>query len=294
MRRSRSPFLASALVFALLGCGSDSTAGPPNDDASYVLAYTMESDTACSFVKAKVDGTNRPLTSTCGVGVTWSPDGRRLAFGKAPVDNPTLWIVNADGSGERAVPNGAGLGHPDWSPDGTRIAATDQATATFAILRPDGTQRVDFPGTFPGGTGRPSWSRNGSALLFTTADTIRAIDVSTQVITNVAVPSAHFVFAPRWSPDGTRIAFVARTDRFNGIYVVNADGSNEHLIVDGFIQSEAVWSPDGQKVVYAAAITGGLPIDIYIASSDGTGTPQNLTNNASSHFSLRPDWARMR
>ena len=51
--------------------------------------------------------------------------------------------------------------------------------------------------------------------------------------------------APRWSPDGRRIAFVSERDNPRGdIYVVNADGSNmQRLTEDDFIEAVLTWSP---------------------------------------------------
>ncbi len=56
---------------------------------------------------------------------------------------------------------------------------------------------------------------------------------------------------PSWSPDGTLIAF-ARWDNTNpGVFVANADGSNERLV---FATNKARWpqvSPDGKYVAFA-------------------------------------------
>ncbi len=56
---------------------------------------------------------------------------------------------------------------------------------------------------------------------------------------------------PSWSPDGQQIVF-ARWDNTNpGIFIANADGSNEHLV---FASPKARWprlSPDGQYIVFS-------------------------------------------
>ena len=49
----------------------------------------------------------------------WSPDGRRIAF----ESNWQLWVMNADGSGQRRLTrNGARNFASVWSPDGRRFA----------------------------------------------------------------------------------------------------------------------------------------------------------------------------
>ena len=61
----------------------------------------------------------RQLTSSTGVNEeepSWSPDGRQVAYFKMPRQNPDgvgeIWVMNADGSGQRAVALGW---HPHWS-----------------------------------------------------------------------------------------------------------------------------------------------------------------------------------
>ncbi len=68
----------------------------------------------------------------------WSPDGRQLTF---EVDGHNYFIVaavSADGSGLHRItaPNGRSTG-PTWSPDGNRIAATNEGDI-LQIMDADG------------------------------------------------------------------------------------------------------------------------------------------------------------
>lgn len=54
---------------------------------------------------------------------------------------------------------------------------------------------------------------------------------------------------PAWSPDGTRIAFT-RWNEPAGLYVANADGSNEVRVFDGQQFLSPRWSPDGKRIVF--------------------------------------------
>lgn len=70
---------------------------------------------------------------------------------------------------------------------------------------------------------------------------------------------------PRWSPDGSRIAFSRGEQGGETVWVVNADGSAARpLIQVPETQSinNPVWSPDGEKL--AVSVFNGFPPRIYL------------------------------
>jgi dipeptidyl aminopeptidase/acylaminoacyl peptidase len=83
-------------------------------------------------------------------------------------------------------------------------------------------------------------------------------------------------FWPSWSPDGTQVVFAAIRNEDWGIWVVDADGSNEHMILGGTgagYVDNPVWSPDGNLI----AFVGNLSVDdyspddaLYVMRPDGT------------------------
>jgi TolB protein len=84
-------------------------------------------------------------------------------------------------------------------------------------------------------------------------------------------------FAPAWSPDGSRIAFVSTRPNEQGsvqaIYVMNADGSNLYQLTTNIYSDWPDWSHDGSRITY----TGNE--DIHVINADGSGQPVNLTNS---------------
>lgn len=57
---------------------------------------------------------------------------------------------------------------------------------------------------------------------------------------------ASYAFSPRWSPDGSRIAFLAAREHRTDIYVINADGSGlRNATTDGAARGELVWDASG-------------------------------------------------
>ena len=74
-----------------------------------------------------------------------------------------------------------------------------------------------------------------------------------------------YSFHPVWSPDGSQIAYDADgdDDGFQEIWLMNADGSNQHLVykpggtnVDAWVGG---WSPDGRYVAFTQIYLGLLP-----------------------------------
>ena len=62
---------------------------------------------------------------------------------------------------------------------------------------------------------------------------------------------------PVWSPDGQQIAFSRWRDP-RGVWVADADGSNERRVFDWSEARYPSWSPDGEQIVFSRRI-GGTP-----------------------------------
>ncbi len=88
---------------------------------------------------------------------------------------------------------------------------------------------------------------------------------------------------PHWSPEGSQLAFTSFENDYK-VYVVNADGSNVHVVASGDASAalgSQPWSPDGMEIAYR----GGN--DVYVVSSAG-GPARRLTFNGDAG---RPVWS---
>jgi DNA-binding SARP family transcriptional activator len=90
-----------------------------------------------------------------------------------------------------------------------------------------------------------------------------------------------------WSPDGTRIAFVAEATDERELYVAEADGSNPTRLAIGLVeQGRLAWSPDNQHIAFVVADENGAG-DIFTIHPNGSGLRQ-LTESVTAETS--PLW----
>ena len=92
-----------------------------------------------------------------------------------------------------------------------------------------------------------------------------------------------------------QIAFQSDRDGNYEIYVMDADGRNQHRLTNNPNDDwHPVWSPDGERIAFMSerdghVINGRPTAEIYVMDADG-GNPQNLTN--SPFFNDRsPSWS---
>jgi len=89
---------------------------------------------------------------------------------------------------------------------------------------------------------------------------------------------------PFWAPDGQRIGFTSwgRNGNYQeALYIINADGSNERLLVIGISRVGGVdWSPDGKRIVFDSDHEAKWS-EIYIINEDGSGF-RRITDNPGS------------
>ncbi len=79
--------------------------------------------------------------------------------------------------------------------------------------------------------------------------------------------------SPRWSPDGTRLAFISGVG--SNAYAAGADGSGLTQLSDLVATSKVFWSPDGAKVAFH---NGNVTfVDLYVVRADGSRRASNYT-----------------
>ena len=95
---------------------------------------------------------------------------------------------------------------------------------------------------------------------------------------------------PRWSPDGTRLAF---TDLGSGeILVINADGSGLNNVTrNSAYDRDPSWSPDGTRLAFVSSresTTDAFRLDVFVADINGSNA-RHLTSLVD--YSSSPVWS---
>jgi Tol biopolymer transport system component len=242
-------------------------------------------------------------------GPAWSPDGALIAFtgmsgpssGLFKPQRRQIYLVAADGSGLATIPGTRGGFGPVFFPDGRRIAFAKSKwqlpggpwkSISIWSVGLDGSGLTQLTEWAPGIEDLPSSSSpDGSILAFTHRDAIRErVDARALRLHD----GSSFVLArnakwPRYSPDGSRIAFVGVEAVDGGsccelgdgfivdLYTMNANRSSRRRLTDTELKAEQPpsWDPSGERLAYMTTGSPAEALGSYVDSlmqvnADGT------------------------
>lgn len=224
-------------------------------DGAHVLFTRMQFDiqtdrrtTEWWLAKVGSKGLERRLLIPSQVGASglvWAPDGKRIAYVAAYLGKPQLWVMDVEeGVGKPITSGGIAPRAPVWSPDGMRIAFTARVEAPMPKV-------PGMPEKPAGATWAPDprvitdwqWRTNDGGYIKAGAD--------------------HLFVMP------------AARDAGGGTPTQLTKGDADQ------IEGGAEWAPDGQSLLYAAAVRANNDrnageSDLYRIAAAG-GAPQRLT-----------------
>ncbi len=161
-----------------------------------------------------------------------------------------LWLIDANGDDLRQLTEGEDDAHdvdPAFSPDGATVLFSSTRGGTVGVW------------TMPAEGGemtricdgdQASWSPDGKSIALRRDDAILIRDLDTGEETTVSPDDWPTCSGPVWSPDGKTIAFAARWDAGNGIYLVPVAGGEPQKVYDKKGACEPCFTPDGELIVY--------------------------------------------
>ena len=120
---------------------------------------------------------------------------------------------------------------------------------------------------------------------------IYALDPDAHQVLNRVTDFSGAELSPAYSPDGTRVAFVATADGNPELYVMDADGTNaRRLTTSSDAEGAPAWTPDGKQLVYE--VRRRNDVDVWIASADGTDAHALTSGARASQPAVSPDGTR--
>jgi len=260
-------------------------------------------------------GSIQKLGSDIDAGVTFSPDGRQIAYirGYPERDEALLITANADGAGEQTLcikhpmwdvfppPRTWRAWGPAWSPDGDVIALAlrkDEPDGKYwnvmTVRVKDHTeQQITFEKW--SSLGGLAWLSDGSGLIVAAAD---EGSFPAQQVWHVSYPSGGVrritndtssYVGTRLTADSTSLVTV-QTEQSSNVWIApGSDASrSSQITTNNFDGLDGIsWTPD-DRIVYTTRARGSS--NIWLVNADGTGQKQ-LTIDARDNVkpSVSPD-----
>ncbi len=180
----------------------------------------------------------------------FSPDGTSIAFIR---NDSEVWMMDNQGGNQHFVTKGETV---DFSPDGTKLAISVYG-GIISVYNLQTQALVNIVGSsiYVGHNYSPDWSPDGQKIIYRNKflymwphyTNIMIVNPDGSGVKNLTGYNEYKDIGaenPRWSPDGTKIAYECGQK----ICTMNPDGSNQvypYSLKIGGTFSWPVWSPDG-------------------------------------------------
>ena len=246
---------------------------------------------------AFLGGESRRIMGGVTSSVTFSPDGRQMAFVRYSGERTAVMTANVDGTGERELAVrkspayfqwGAG---PAWSPDGKTLAcgagifSGNLAATVVSIDAASGVEKQITPHNWVN-VYRVQWQHDGTGLILAAMPELTS--AGTQLwylsypggevrrITNDL--NAYGTYSLGLTADSKTMVTV-QADRSSHIWLVTPgeDLSRAKQITHGKFDGDTIaWTPDG-KILYTGP--AGEQLDIWSTNPDGSDNKQLTTDS---------------
>jgi Tol biopolymer transport system component len=222
-------------------------------------------------------------------GLTWTSDGRGLIISARRSGRSQLWRVDASGSGRHELIASAGedvLAPRSGRGTGGKVVYEQRVRDTnIWYLGADKGGKFGTPQRIIASTrldSSPQFSPDGKSLVFVSDRSAydelwraTADGRNETALTNMRERS---LGSPRWSPDGSRIAFDVTSKGGRAIFVIGASGGAARQWTPWGSGGRPSWSRDGRWIYYMDADAAGVT-QLWRISAEGGGSGQQLTTD---------------
>jgi TolB protein len=278
------PYYYRELYLPQLTSGPSSLSWGPD---SKELIYSM----AGSLWRQKLDSeASTQLTDGAGYDYQpdWSPDGKSVVYVSYRKDAMDLWLLDlATGKSSQLTSGGAVNVEPRWSPDGKKIVwVSTQFNRRFHVFVADvkngalrniarltGETKSSLPRYYYSAYDmeiNPVWTRDGKEILFvsnhghihgTGGFWLMKAEPGAEA-REIHYEETSWKARPDFSPDGSRMIYSSYLGRqWQNLWTMPAHGGDAFPISYGeWDETDARWSPDGQKIAAISNQSGGTSI----------------------------------
>jgi Tol biopolymer transport system component len=283
--------LVTAIFIGLFAAGNRSTPTPPSlGQLAFVRTpFGPWSPGNSDLYVAEADGTNaRVIASSIDGGASWSASGRYLTAENAtPLPDITIHILEPDGQEVGVIDAGYNAIYR-WSPTRDELAVVSQAAtgASIRVYRSDGTlvRRLQTPPGVTAIVNGLDWSPDGARIVVAgctgclgkssaTDSDLWIVEPDGTAPTRLTHSPSEIETMPMWAPDGSLIVYSRVLPCVSGAcsapttWTIRPDGSKAtRAPIPG---SEAIWSPDGSRLMFTTQVDQPDALDIYAADLDG-------------------------
>lgn len=212
----------------------------------------------------------------------WSPDGKQIVYSSKQSGFYNLWTIDEDGNNAQKLTANEDdklrFSSPLWSPQGNQISyvyknqlEVKKVKYGISVLSNGETQNLFESNSYIRLLG---WSESGNEVLTAVENEsdVDLIKVSTIARTEpraVVNLKGVYIDGLALSPDGQKVAYSARRNGINNVFIFSIDGKEAQLTSNSentLYYSGITWSPDGANLYYSKQ-SGGLQISMISDSN---------------------------
>jgi len=213
-------------------------------------------------------------------GMSWSPDGKKLALAAKAGPEDAMMILNVDNGDQEKITFGLdGVFSVVWSPKGDKIAFVGDSAAQSDIYVYDlATKQLTNLTSDIFSDASPAWSPDEKSIYFssdrdsaTSGGTVMRLGLNQLDLYRIDIDSKAITRITNWphsdevsaevSPDGKSLIFISDKNGINNIYVMDLSTGKSRPITNslsGVYQLSL--SRDGSKLVFASLNNAGFDL----------------------------------
>lgn len=246
MNTNRSSWMVGMirmLVFslAMAGCTAAATPAPP----------PVEIPVTEALLPSPPPATSTPQPPPLPTPTLQPPLACMISFDSDRDGNLEVYVMGPDGKDPVNLTNNPGEdSYPVWSPDGSQIAFVsnrengEKGGQFIYVMHADGSHVRQL--TRENESKWPDWSHDGRFITYTHKDDIYIIPADGSGPSRNLTNSPEKEEQPTWSPDGSKIAWLADNNGNWNIFVMDTADGHVKQITDNGRASRVLWTVDNQ------------------------------------------------